>query len=285
MESAAPRLLWPTTSLPSVFRAGCSTQEDRGFKQVYRNSQLTIHLYAYAAKIRIGEHTIDIQPGDLTLTPLGVAETFDFSKNGFHWFLRLTPGSALGDKPLSLDLHHRLGAHAAEARRRFETIATDLRAAGGQSEHPAAWAASASAQALLYWLAALAMPAPTLSAMEVAINKAITLLSTPECASLSIAEVARRVGMSQNRLAQAFLEQRGMTMSEYRSQRLIEVAKWLMESSTLSLPEIRRRLSLTDPQRFNKLFRRMTGMSPSAWLESRAPVTVSVPLPRVVTSS
>ena len=285
MDSPASPLTWPASCLPPVFRAGCSTQDDRKFERVYCNSQLTLHLFATAAAIRIGGQTFAIQPGDLTLTPPGAEERFDFTKNGFHWFLRLTPTADGTGPQLSLPLHHRLGAQATEARRRCEAIAHDLQSAGGQADHPAAWAAAAGAQSLLCWLAALAMPRRELSPTAQGVAKAAALLAAPECATLSIAEVARRAGMSQNRLAQAFLAQHGMTMSGYRTQHLIEVAKWLMVASDLTLPAIRRRIAVNDAQRFNKLFRRVTGFSPRAWLEQQVPVTASAPLPPVAGQS
>jgi AraC-like DNA-binding protein len=281
MESPEPRLMWPAASLPRVFRAGRSTQADRGFAQVYRNSQLTIHLYAYAATVRIGEHIHRVQPGDLTLTPPDTAEGFDFTKTGLHWYIRLIPPAAAGGASLSLGLHHRLGHHAVEARRRCETVARDFRSAGGQTEHPSAWAAAAGAQGLLCWLAALDLPTPRGSAADACVDKAAALLRAPECATLSIAEVAQRSGMSQNRLARAFVERHGLTMNQFRTRNLIEVAKWMMESTDLPLATIRRRIAIEDPQRFNKLFRRMTGLSPRAWLAEHGPVTASAPLPRI----
>lgn len=282
MGSAVAQLTWPAAVLPPVFRAGCSTQDDRGFARTYRNSQLTVHLFAYAATVRIGDHAFRVEPGDLTLTPPDAVECFDLTKNGFHWYLRLVPAAGAPAGGLALALHHGLGRDAVEARHRFETITRDFHAAGGAADHPAAWAAAAGAQALLCWLAAREAPAARPSPVEVGVSKAVALLDTPECASLSIAEVSRRAGLSQNRLARAFLAQHGMTMGEYRTRRLVEVAKWLMESSDLSLATIRRRIAIADPQRFNKLFRRVTGSSPRDWLAAHAPVTASAPLPPVM---
>lgn len=285
MESAVPQVVWPVRGLPQVFRAGCSTQDDRGFARTYRNSQLTVHLFAYAATVRIGDQAFRVEPGDLTLTPPDAVESFDLTRNGFHWYLRLVPVAGAPGARLSLPLHHRLGRDAVEARHRFETITRDFHAAGGGAEHPAAWAAAAGSQALLCWLAARASPGARPSPVEAGVAKAMALLDTPECASLSIAEVSRRAGLSQNRLARAFLARHGMTMGEYRTRRLVEVAKWLMESSDLSLADIRRRITIADPQRFNKLFRRVTGRSPRDWLEAHAPVTASAPLPPVAVRS
>lgn len=270
MQREEPRLAWPAAGLARVYLAGRFTQADRGFKRVHCNPHLTIHLFAYAATIRLGERSIQVLPGDLTLSPPETPERFDFTSTGLHWCIRLIPGRGQAGGSLDLGLHHRLGHRAVEVRHRFETIAQDFKAAAG-------------AQALLCWLAAQerAVPAPTPA--DTCVDKATALLRDQACAAMPIAEVAQRAGMSQNRLAQAFLRRHGLTMTQYRTRRLIEVAKWLMESTDLPLAEIRRRIEIQDPHRFNKLFRRVSGLSPRAWQAAHAPVLASSPRPPVKT--
>lgn len=277
--SDEPRIAWPVATPAAVYRAGRSTQPERGFSQIHRNGHLTLHLYAFAATARIDGRDYDIAPGDLTLTGPDVPESFDFTRSGLHWYVRVIPGRASAGPGLQLGVHHRLGHRASEARRRIEQIAQDLRAAAGEAQHPAAWAAAAGAQALLCWLAALERAAPQPSSADACVAKAAAILRSQECAGLPIAEVARRAGMSQNRLATAFLERHGMTMTRYRLQHLIEAAKWMLESTDLPLATIRRRLEIRDPQRFNRLFRRATGLSPRSWLAEHAPTLVSSPRP------
>lgn len=281
--SEVPQLVWPIATPAPVYRAGRSTQPERGFSQQHRNGHLTIHLFAFAARTRIGDQEFAIAPGDMTLTPPGVAESFDFTRSGLHWYVRIIPGAATGGSTLRLGLHHRLGHRSTEARRRIELIAQDVRAAGGDPDSPAAWSAAASAQALVCWLASLERAAPPATAADACVAKAAAILRAQECAGLPIAEVARRAGMSQNRLASAFLARHGTTMTHYRLQHLIEAAKWMLESTDLPLATIRSRLEIRDPQRFNRLFRRATGLSPRAWLAEHAPTLVSSPRPPVPT--
>lgn len=279
MDPAAPRLAWPAAGIARVYLAGRFTQDDRGFSREHSNPHLTIHLFAFAAAMRIDGRQFDVRPGDLTLTPPDAVERFSLTRTGLHWAVRLIPGRGMPGGPLDLALHHRLGHRAVEARRRIELIAQDFRGAAGDATHPSAWAAAAGAQALLCWLAGLERISPSPSRTDSCVDKATALLRAQECAAIPIAEVARRAGMSQNRLAAAFLKRHGLSMVQYRTRHLIETAKWLLESTDLPLSEIRRRIEIQDPHRFNKLFRRMTGLSPSAWLAAHAPAMASSPRP------
>lgn len=270
---------WSLAGLPRVYIAGRFTQAERAFARESVTPHLIVHLFAVRATIRIGDATFAVEPGDLTLTPPDVPERFDMSGNGLHWAVRLVPDGTA--RPLRLPLHRRLGPRAAEARRRIELIADDLRSAGGDAQHPGAHAAAAGAQALLCWLAAQERDAGPASAAEVCVDKATALLRSEAAAALPIAEVARRAGMSQNRLAAAFLLHHGLSMVQYRNRHLIEQAKWYLETTDLSLAGVRRRFDIADAQAFNRRFKRVTGMSPRDWRARHAPVMVSAPRPAV----
>lgn len=271
---------WPASRLCRLFRVGRATQADRAFEQVHSTAHLIVHLYAVTAQVRMDGQEYAIQPGDLTVTPPDTTERFAFTRNGLHWFIRLIPDPAAGSG-LRLARHYHLANRSTEARRRIECIARDFRMAGNDPEHPAAWAASAGAHALLCWLAAIDGATPAAAPADLCVAKAAAILRSQESAALPIAEVSRRAGMSQNRLAQAFLARHGMTMTAYRAVHMIENAKWLMESTDLPMAAIRRRIEIADPQRFNKLFRRVTGLSPRDWLAEHDPVRVSSPRPPV----
>lgn len=270
---------WTLPDLPRVFIAGRFTQTDRGFSRESVVGDLIIHLFAVRASIRIGDTTIAAEPGDLTITPPGTPERFDLSGNGLHWAVRLVPMP--GAAGLHLPLHRRLGPRAAEARRRIEMIADDLRSASGEPGHPGAHAAAAGAQALLCWLAALEREDAATTPADVCVDKATALLRSEAAAALSIPEVAHRAGMSHNRLAAAFLRRHGLSMVQYRNRHIIELAKWYLESTDLSLAGIRKRFDIGDAQGFNRRFKRVTGMSPRDWRARHAPAMVSSPRPAV----
>jgi AraC-like DNA-binding protein len=80
-----------------------------------------------------------------------------------------------------------------------------------------------------------------------------------------IREICRNAGLSQNYLARLFRKQYGCTMNRYLINRRLEFARHLLECTSLPIKEIGVRAGLPDPQHFNKLFRKITGKSPSAF--------------------
>ncbi len=279
MDPTAAVLSWPALARPLVDSAGCFTQADRGFANDYRNDHLSIHVFAYRARMRIGGQVYDIQPDDLTLTPPGSEQSFDIPRPGVHWTIRAAPDPRrCPGELLHLPLHHRLGrAQAVEARSRMAHVVDDFARWDGRVAHPSARAASAGTQALLCWLAGLQAALPEgQGRVDVAVHKAAELLRNPDSARLSIAVVARRCGLSPNRLAAAFRLRHGETMARYRARHLIAFAQQWMVSTGLNLGVIARQIGIRDPHHFNKLFRRVTGLSPSAWRSARRPVATSV---------
>lgn len=284
MEATDDAIAWPALARPLVDSAGCFAQADRGFASDYRNQHLSVHLFGYAGRIRIGRRIVDVQPDDLTLTPPGWSHAFDLPRPGVHWTMRLAPdpGRCPGEV-LRLPLHQRLGRLAAiEARARMRHVVDDL-AAWERGAGPAAQrAAGAGAQALLCWLAARAPGQAAVAGRgERAVLKAAALLANPDHARLPIDAVARRCGLSRNRLAAAFRRRHGETMARYRARHLVAFAQQWMASTDLTLEAIAAKIGVRDPHHFNKLFRRCAGESPSAWRAGRQPVLSSVARPGI----
>lgn len=281
MDDTLPTIAWPTRAQPRVTHAGRFTQASRGFAEDHVLAGSTcIHLFSYEASMIVAGYRLQVAPGDLVITPAGAEQRFDIRRPGVHWCVRFEPPPP-GPRMMAIPIHHRLGGDAVAARRRMELVSDDLRRSAGDADGPAAQAAGAGTHALLCWLASRAMPAPERSRADLAVAKALAILRNLENAAVPIAEIARRVGMSQNRLAQAFLARHGVGMAHYRARHLIAEAQWMMESTDLSLAAIRRRIEIPDAQRFNKLFRRMTGLSPRRWLEARPQLMTSSPRPPI----
>lgn len=281
MDSTAGGVAWPALARPLVDSAGCFTQGDRGFANDYTNGMLSIHVFAYAARMRIGEAVVDILPDDLTLTPPGAHQAFDIPRPGVHWCIRAAPDPRrVAGESLHLPCHLRLGRRLAiEARARMRYVIDDFARCDGSPAHPAARAASAGTQALLCWLATLGLAAEPAGRVPAALRKAEELLGNPDSARLPIATLARRCGLSQNRLARAFRQRHGLSMAQYRSRALIAFAQQWMASTPLPLEAIARQIGIRDPHHFNKLFRRVAGTSPSRWRADRRAVATSVARP------
>jgi two-component system response regulator YesN len=87
--------------------------------------------------------------------------------------------------------------------------------------------------------------------------------------NLTLQEIARRVYLSINYLCTLFKQQTGMTVNDYLTRRRITEAKGLLAAQGLKLYEVAERVGYQDQKYFSKLFRRMTGHSPSEYRKER----------------
>ena len=85
----------------------------------------------------------------------------------------------------------------------------------------------------------------------------------------SVDDIAKACGISPSGLRRLFKEELGMTMTEYRTGKKIEEAKYLLESTGLSLSEIAEKLNFYDVPYFCKIFKQKTGMTPKEFLRSK----------------
>jgi AraC-like DNA-binding protein len=82
---------------------------------------------------------------------------------------------------------------------------------------------------------------------------------------LTIEKVARAVRLSRTRLTHRFRVETGQSLNEYITARRIEEAKLLLRESEWSIEYISHASGLSAPSYFAALFRRHTGLSPTAY--------------------
>jgi AraC-like DNA-binding protein len=130
-------------------------------------------------------------------------------------------------------------------------------------------AASAAMLELLLWLSMQAgarggamRDAPRGAA---AVERAATLLHERLAEALDIPSIAEEVDLTQNYLAKMFRQRFGMTMPRFLLTSRMNQAKHLLRHTTVPVWRVGQRVGLPDVQHFNKQFRRLTGMSPSAY--------------------
>ena len=87
---------------------------------------------------------------------------------------------------------------------------------------------------------------------------------------LSVPELSEEVRLSQNYLARAFRHRYGMTMPHFILKRRVELACQMLVTSRASVTHIAAEVGLPDVQHFNKQFRKLTGMSPTAYREAKS---------------
>lgn len=267
---------WPLRQMPVVLTAGRFFLGDRGFNVTYwQHRRMAVHLYEYHATMRLGGITLRLRPGDLTLSPPGVPTRYDLPQPGTHLCIHLAQAHprAEHDPPGSatmLPLHLSLGERAEAAAVRIQRVADWFASAAGDPVATAA--ASAAAQELMLWLADLHRRPPDTtgsSAAERAAREVARLIDHNLRREASIPDLASAVGMSQNYLARAFRRHYRSTISRYRTLRRVGLARELLIGSDLSIKSVGARVGLPDPQHFNKVFRKITGMAPVTY-RSRA---------------
>lgn len=84
---------------------------------------------------------------------------------------------------------------------------------------------------------------------------------------LSVGEIAKVVGLSNNRLTILFRQQCGCGIAEYLTKYRINEAKNLLEGTGDKMYEIASRVGYTNSQYFCKVFKRETGYTPSEYRE------------------
>ncbi len=261
-------LAWPLRALPVVRGAGVYPHDDRGFAHHYQAATHALHLYDYVATMKFADRTIQIAPGDMTISPAHGITRYDLPKPGRHYCIHFFPvnESADDDATVQLPLVLRLGAwKELMVRQLLEVIQLHSRA---EHDPIAAAAASTALQALLlgiamrhYWSDADAS-AP--GRAERAVEQAVLTIEQNLSRTLTVPQIARQVRLSQNYLARLFRRRYGMTMPRYILTRRIELAQQLLITTDLPVNRVAARVGLSDPQHFNKQFRRLAGCAPSS---------------------
>ncbi len=243
--------------------AGYFQLADRAFRTTYRINAVAVHLYEYAASMRMDGESYELRSGDLTLTPAGSASCYDLPHPGRHWCIHVVPASA--GPAIGLPRHLRLGSDAALARERFTRIVAHHRRALGRPRQVAGpVAAGAAALELLAWLADRTPDGPARRG-DLAVERAAGLLRERPERTWQVAGLARTVGVSPAYLARRFRLRFGATLAHYQLVQRIGSAQALLACTGLAVGEIGRRVGLPDPHHFNKLFRRIAGQPPSVF--------------------
>ncbi len=86
--------------------------------------------------------------------------------------------------------------------------------------------------------------------------------------NVSISDICTHLGYSKTYLSRVFHETSGETMANYMTLRKIDRAKTLVREQKMNFSEISEHLSFNNPQYFSRVFKRVTGMSPSEFRQS-----------------
>ena len=255
MDAALP---WPATAPPRLKLAGQFPLADRAFATTYLGAAHALHLHGYAGRMRLGGAEVELQPGDLTLSPAGVASAYDLAAPGRHWCVHFHPAEAAGPS-VPLPLHLRLGSAAVYAAERLSAIS---RLHARADDLLAQASAAVALHELLLWCVGRARQEGA-SATDALADRVAAVVEARFAEPLTAERLAREVGRSQHHVAHAFRQRFGMTVPRYTLQRRMAHARYLLESTDLAVGAIAERVGVADPQYFNKLVRRFLGDSPT----------------------
>ncbi len=87
---------------------------------------------------------------------------------------------------------------------------------------------------------------------------------------LTLAAIASKIGISQGYLSSVFKKQTGGNLNDYINQMKIEKAKELLEKHEYMMYEISDMLGFENPYYFSKVFKKLTGITPSEYEMHRA---------------
>ncbi len=86
--------------------------------------------------------------------------------------------------------------------------------------------------------------------------------------SLRVEDICARIGYSKSYLSSLFRDQTGTTITGYSTRMKIDAAKRMIREDGLNFAQISDRLSFDNPQYFSRVFKRVTGMSPTEFKHS-----------------
>lgn len=250
-----PWLRWPSRVVPVLRVAGRFPLDDQDFEFTYRGPTHALHLHDYAGKIRMNRREFDLRPGDITVSIAGGRTQYHLPKPGHHWCVHFVPTAHRGS-PVNLPWHISGGTRRRYAADRLAEIAQLHTGGPAQSAR-----AAMLFQGLLLWMSELQI---TPRRSDAALDRLLALLDERFAEPWAVPQLAQAVGMTQDHLARCFRQRLGTTIPRYLLQRRIAHARQLLTLTDLPIKRIAARVGMPDPQHFNKQFRLLTGLSPSA---------------------
>ena len=112
-------------------------------------------------------------------------------------------------------------------------------------------------------------PMPAKGSRATNLQRAMAYIECHLDAQLTLGQVAREAGMSQSHFCRAFKDFTGGTFREHLARRRVARAADLLRDKQLSIKEVCSEVGFNDPTYFARLFRKLTGNSPSHYRAAR----------------
>lgn len=97
------------------------------------------------------------------------------------------------------------------------------------------------------------------------LDSAVTFINNHLADELSLETIAREAGMSKSYFSTIFKKMNGIPVWDYITRKRVELAMRFLGGSDLSIMEISQKCGFSSISNFNRCFRQVTGISPSAY--------------------
>ncbi|MFB6721736.1 helix-turn-helix domain-containing protein [Kribbella sp. NPDC056345] len=239
---------------PEVVNIGSGIHGTRSLRDTFQLPDLwQLHLYTYSADLTVAGTTYAVAPGYVSLTPAGSLVQFDYRGRSEHLYAHFRP-SAVGE-PSYLPVVQDAGTTA--------PLLTALMRSALEASPSGSARVAAEVWTVLWHLTDLATTTSQGEAHP-AVSAATAHIEANLGRPLTVAGVARVVGVSHNHLTRLFQAETGSTVIAYIRHRRMARARHLLAASTLSIPAIAASVGIPDLQAFNKACHRELGASPRA---------------------
>lgn len=213
-----------------------------------------IHLFGDPITLRAGDESFAIKRGDATLIPPATPIEFLFPSPAPHWHIyahfRLVEAKS-GEHPATIPAHQALA--------RFECACALLGEVTSAQPVP-----PARAQAHL-WSVLWEMARPREKQPDPLVARAQAIIEERMAQALTVAGLARELGVSHNHLTRSFRAQTGQTVVGFVREARLSRARHLLRHSTLPVKAIAAQVGLGDIHSLGKALRRSEGQGPRAF--------------------
>jgi two-component system response regulator YesN len=101
------------------------------------------------------------------------------------------------------------------------------------------------------------------------ISKAIEYINGNYHKNISLDDVAKEINMSYHYFSKFFKDSIGKNFVDYLTELRIDKAKEFLKDTTISIKEVCYKIGYSDPNYFSKIFKKVTGMTPTEFRTSR----------------
>ncbi|MHC4905225.1 MAG: helix-turn-helix domain-containing protein [Planctomycetota bacterium] len=261
------KLTISSNEIPIIDRAGQFPLLNATFDFIYCNKTThALHLYGYDGTIRIDSDEIAFKKGDITCIKSGSAYAYSVDHPDRHWCIHFIDQPTMEDLSIEIPNHISLGANSVFFREQIKHISSLFNSKGTNKITDLE---SLEAKFRLKALLLSISREPSFVHIQTRSNnfnweKLLFWIDENINQPISSASLAERANLSPNTLAQKFKKQYNTTITQYILHKRIDKAKTLLTGTEMTIYEIGELIGISDPQYFNKQFRKVTGISPSA---------------------